>query len=447
MVRDRGIGARLALVMAIFGAPLEANHVAAQQTVDSRNAQLPDGANTRDPVRPFYLDLTGLDFRTAPPTHDPANPSYPDAVTLPDRTLPTKAQTGNFVIGPSHPASPETIERPGVPRGHVLQFTVSSSGGTIFTPGMVRAENAVDADLDAARTVPGDPSNLILTSSRPASWTRSVRVYLPARLANRRSVPFMVVSDTDWAFDGGRLIITVLDNLIAERRLPPIAAILIDAGGQDAQGSERGRELDTLSGAYAEWIETEILPKVERRARITLTRDPSARATIGASSSGAAAFTMAWFRPDLYRRVIAFSPTFTNQQWPHNPALPGGAWQYHSVWPGPGQRNLAPRGFDQPVAADTPPGVPLIPNAPRKPIRFWFNVGDRDMFYPHRIMPDGMHDWVLASERMATALAAKRYHYQFLFTRNAGHVDRPTIAQTLPAALEWVWSGYPQPVR
>jgi hypothetical protein len=57
-------------------------------------------------------------------------------------------------------------------------------------------------------------------------------------------------------------------------------------------------------------------------------------------------------------------------------------------------------------------------------------------------MADGMHDWVLADETLAKVLAAKNDHYQFLFSRNAKHVNRATVAQTLPAALEWLWSGY-----
>jgi hypothetical protein len=51
--------------------------------------------------------------------------------------------------------------------------------------------------------------------------------------------------------------------------------------------------------------------------------------------------------------------------------------------------------------------------------------------------------WTLSAELMAKVLAEKGYHYQFLFARNAKHVDRPTVAQTLPAALEWLWKGYP----
>ena len=81
------------------------------------------------------------------------------------------------------------------------------------------------------------------------------------------------------------------------------------------------------------------------------------------------------------------------------------------------------------------------PQRPAKPIRFWFAVGDQDLFYPNPVMADGMHDWVLAAERMAKVLADKGYHYQFVFARNSKHVDRPTVAQTLPSALEWLWKG------
>ena len=69
-------------------------------------------------------------------------------------------------------------------------------------------------------------------------------------------------------------------------------------------------------------------------------------------------------------------------------------------------------------------------------------VGDRDLLNPN-VMRDNMHDWVVANENMARVLAAKGYHYQFVFARNAGHCDRAVKQQTLPAALEWLWQGYP----
>lgn len=80
-----------------------------------------------------------------------------------------------------------------------------------------------------------------------------------------------------------------------------------------------------------------------------------------------------------------------------------------------------------------------------KPIRYWFEMGDQDLFYPNPTIPDGMHDWTLSAALMAKVLADKGYHYQFLFARNAKHVDRPTVAQTLPSALEWLWKGFPIP--
>jgi len=145
-----------------------------------------------------------------------------------------------------------------------------------------------------------------------------------------------------------------------------------------------------------------------------LTKDPDGRATMGGSSGGSAAFIMAWYHPELYHRVLSYSITAINQQWPHSAETPHGAWELHER---------------------------IIPNSPAKPIRVWMAVGDRDLFNPN-VMRDDMHDWVLASENMAKVLAAKGYHYQFLFVRNAAHVDRAMKQQTLPHALEWLWKGY-----
>ncbi len=274
---------------------------------------------------------------------------------------------------------------------------------------------------------------------------RTVDVYVPAQLAAGTPAPFIVFGDGGATGSyPGRDLFAALDALIAQHRVPPMVAIGIAAGGQDAQGSERGREYDAVSGTYAEWVEREVLPAAERAASVRLTHDPDGRATMGISSSGAAAFTMAWFHPELYHRVLAYSPTMVNQQWPHDPSLRGGAWEYHDAWAGAPGPNLSVT-VNAVTPSQSPVASPLIPNSPAKPIRFWFEVGDHDLFYPAAIMPDGMHDWVRADEGMARVLAAKGYHYQFVFARNAGHVDRPTVAQTLPAALEWLWAGYRGP--
>jgi iron(III)-enterobactin esterase len=174
-------------------------------------------------------------------------------------------------------------------------------------------------------------------------------------------------------------------------------------------------EYDTMSGRDAEFVEKEVLPLVEAKYHVKLTHDPNGRATMGGSSGGACAIIMAWYHPELYHRVLAYSGTFVNQQWPYNPKTPHGAWEFHER---------------------------MIPFSPRKPIRIWMEVGDRDLYNPN-VMRDGMHDWVVANEGMAKALAAKGYHYQFVFARNAGHVDHAVREETLPEALEYLWQGYP----
>ena len=189
-------------------------------------------------------------------------------------------------------------------------------------------------------------------------------------------------------------------------------AISIGNGGGDAQGSERGLEYDTLSGTYAEFVESEVLPLVEKQCGVKLTQDPAGRATMGGSSGGSCALIMAWYHPELYRRVLTYSGTYVNQQWPYNPETPHGAWEFHEH---------------------------LIPGASPKPLRIWMEVGDRD----NLITRDNLHDWVLANENMAKVLAAKGYHYQFVFARNAGHTDRAVKQQTLHEALEYLWQGYP----
>jgi hypothetical protein len=102
------------------------------------NAGIPPGANTTGPSAPFYIDTSGLDFKTSPPTRDPKNPNYPPATELRDGTLPPSKAEGNYIIGPTHSPAPELAARDGAPTGKVFSFTVSSNDGTVFNPGLIR---------------------------------------------------------------------------------------------------------------------------------------------------------------------------------------------------------------------------------------------------------------------------------------------------------------------
>jgi enterochelin esterase-like enzyme len=205
---------------------------------------------------------------------------------------------------------------------------------------------------------------------------------------------------------------TILDNMIADRRLPVMVAVMLMHGGGDGPGSERGLEYDTVSGRYAEFIEAEVLPRAAQECGVTFTKDPEARATMGGSSGGSAALSMAWFHPELYHRVLTYSGTYVNQQ--PGPDAPHGAWQYHES---------------------------LIPNSPVKPLRIWMQVGERDNGATSS--GAGLHNWVIANQRMAGVLKAKGYHYQFVFSKAGGHVDGKVVGETLPEALLWLWKGYP----
>jgi iron(III)-enterobactin esterase len=295
------------------------------------------------------------------------------------------AENDPITIGPDYTNAPELTVKDAVPRGAVHEFTMKSEESKVY-PGIAKHKQGV---------VP---------------YERKVWVYVPQQYVPGTPAPFIIAQD-----GGGyaKVLPPILDNMINEHRLPAMIAIMINSGGGDAQGSERGLEYDTVSGKYADFVEAEVLPRIEKDYHVTLTKDPEGRATMGGSSGGAAAFTMAWFRPDRYRKVLTYSGTYVNQQSPRNPESPHGAWEYHEH---------------------------LIPQSDRKPIRVWLEVSENDNGANRD--EASLHNWVLANQRMAAALKAKGYTYRFVFAKAAKHTDGRVTRQTLPAALKWLWQGY-----
>ncbi|HET6251722.1 MAG TPA: alpha/beta hydrolase-fold protein [Tepidisphaeraceae bacterium] len=335
-------------------------------------------------------------------TRDPNTPGYVKAKELPDGDVPPADVDGNFIVGPTHKQAPEMASQKDVPHGTITEITMKSTDSKIY-PGIAR-EPKTFGTVD-----PANSAKLIVPTSHPHDYTRHVGVYVPKQYEAGTVAPFIVGAD---GID--RSLFTALDNLIAEKKVPPMIAISIGNGSGDAQGSERGLEYDTMSGLYAEWVEKEVLPLVESECKVKLTKNPDGRATMGCSSGGSCAMIMAWYHPDLYHRVLTFSGTYVNQQYPWNAKTPGGAWDLHEH---------------------------LIKESPVEPLRIWMEVGDRDLLNPN-LMRDNMHDWVVANEHMAKVLADKGYHYQFSFVKNAGHCDGKMKQQLLPEALEYVWKGY-----
>jgi enterochelin esterase family protein len=286
---------------------------------------------------------------------------------------------GDFTIGPDYTNAPELTPREEVPKGTVHAFTMSST---------------------ESKTYPG----------LNGPYSRKVWVYIPSQYTSGTRAPFIIVQD-----GGGytnRIPVT-LDNMIHDHRLPVMIAVMINSGGGDGKGSERGLEYDTVSDKYTTFIESEVLPKIAADYNVQFTSDPEGRATMGGSSGAACAFTMAWFQPNLYRRVLSYSGTYVNQQSPENPQSLHGAWEYHEH---------------------------LIPQSDAKPLRVWLQVGEKDN--GSKRDEASFHNWVLANQRMAAALKAKGYHYQYVYCLGAGHVDRKAVGETLPGALAWLWQGY-----
>jgi enterochelin esterase-like enzyme len=338
--------------------------------------------------------------RPTPPRRAVDGPGAPPFTKIPSGNPPSNRE-GDFVIGPDYTAPPELTVVDGVPAGKITQFTMESRDSK-FYPGIAR---------DVIGTPdPRNPKALIV-ETHPKDYQRTITVYVPAQYKPGSSAPMMVTHDGPALGAPDTVLPRILDNLIAQKRVPAMVAVMIQNGGGDTQGSERGLEYDTMSGKYAEFIEADVLPAVEQHADVKLSRKGEDRAVMGCSSGAAAAFTMTWNHPEWYRRVISYSGTYVNQQWPYNPVTPGGAWEYHDG---------------------------IIANSPAKPIRVWMHVGDQDLYNPN-VMRDDVHDWVTANHRFAAALKSKGYHYQYVFALDSTHCDRRVREQTLPEALEFVW--------
>lgn len=228
-------------------------------------------------------------------------------------------------------------------------------------------------------------------------------VYVPAQEDRTKPPAVMVFQDGHAYVDpkGQFRVPTVFDNLIAKGDMPATIGIFVDPGHQgdtlpDKPGwkprpENRSLEYDTLSGAYARFLLEEILPAVGRTH--ALTDDPERRAICGMSSGGICAWTVAWERPDAFRKVLSHIGSFTNIRGGH-------------VYPA------------------------IIRKSPKKPIRVFLQDGSGDLDNEHG-------NWPLANQEMAAALAFKDYDARFEYG-TGGHSGAHGGA-ILPDSLRWLW--------
>jgi enterochelin esterase family protein len=331
----------------------------------------------------------------------PASAQVP--LGLPKVPTPPPAVTAeNSIIGPDYANPPESVANPAVPQGDIREFILYSDESKIY-PGIVRV---AQMKRDAYGNYDIPPGGL----SAPGPYERHVYVYIPKQV--QANTPFMVVQD---GHSYVKRMANDLDNMIAAKRLPAMVVVFADSGGSDAQGSERGLEYDTMSDRYSNWVESELLPAVTKNTGITFTTDPEGRATMGGSSGAIAAFTMAWYHPERYHKVLSYSGTFVNQAYPEDAKTLRGGWEYHDH---------------------------IIAKAAKKPIRIWMEVGEKDNRFD--APEQTWHNWPLANNRMAAIFKKKGYDYRYVWAREAGHVDNRVVMQTLPSALEWLWRDYPR---
>lgn len=310
---------------------------------------------------------------------------------------------GRFDVGPEYKLDPDLTDR-GNAKGKSFTFTMALADSKIFAG----KDKTLEPDKKAVRT------------------ERKISVYVPAAYKDGTKAPLLIIHDGPGKLS---LISNALDNLTIskdpQRSLPAFIAIAVENGGNDGKNSERGLEYDTMSDRLARFIHDEVLPAVVNNAEIkatyphfALTENPWGRGVMGCSSGGAAALTMGWFRPDWFRRIIAYSGTFVDQQdddAPEEAKFPLGAWEYHS-------------------------GMKLIESSEPKPLRIFTHVSENDG--RANDPEETYHNWVMAGLRTEAALAAKGYHHRFVFSKSSGHCDKRVFDLTLADTLVWLWRGY-----
>jgi enterochelin esterase family protein len=256
-----------------------------------------------------------------------------------------------------------------------------------------------------------------LASEVFTNTTRHYWVYVPAQYDASKPACLMIFQDGH-AFvntNGEYRIPNVFDNLIYRREMPVTIAVFINPGHtpeqQESSDKEwgdrvnnRGIEYNELNDNYAKMIVNELLPVLN--AKYNISKNPEDRAIAGASSGAICAFTVAWHRPDQFRKVISTIGSFTNIRGGH-------------VYPD------------------------LIRQSEHKPLRIYFQDGLNDNRGRRRNGSyDPKWDWHAQNIKMADALTAKGYDLNYCW--GIGTHSNKQGGAIMPEMLRWLWRDYPR---
>lgn len=233
-----------------------------------------------------------------------------------------------------------------------------------------------------------------------ANTIRDWSIYVPAQYRPDQPAALMIFQDGEGMRNekGRWRVPVVFDNLIARGDMPATIAVFINPGHdkskprQGNKSSNRGFEYDSLGDRYARFLLEEILPEVERRYNIS--QDPDLRAIGGSSSGAICAFTVAWERPDKFRKVYSSVGSFTN--------LRGG-----NVYPS------------------------LIRKTEPLPLRVYMadTSGDVD---------NAFGSWPWSNQLMASALQYMGYDVRFDWAEGYAH-NADFGGSRFPDAMKWLW--------
>ena len=236
-------------------------------------------------------------------------------------------------------------------------------------------------------------------------------IYVPAQYDATKQTAIMIFNDGQamMAEPGDVQAQHVLDNLIFRREIPVMLGVFINPGRRPDQpeptprdwgdgSSNRPDEYNPPTDKYARVIVEELMPALKKEFNIS--PDPDLHGIMGASSGGCAAFAVAWFRPNDFRKVITFVGSFTDIR---------GEYIYPE----------------------------LVAESERKPIRIFMQDGRNDNRRPQNLKGD----WFYQNVRLMNALTKKGYEVNYSW--GIGNHGQKQGGAIFPEMMRWLWRDQP----